>query len=112
MPQPQLDSRCAFSFLDGRRCRMLVMPGGTDLCLHHHRQMLRRYGIPVREQLLARNALDNLWAIRRLIKQTARDVASGRLTPAAGEVLLSAARFLRQHTRRGAKRPKPRHPAA
>lgn len=95
----QESPRCTFTFRDGRRCRMLQSPGRLTFCPHHYRQYLKEEGVSVSERLAATGALDNLWSIRRALKHTVRDVATGRLTPEAARALTGLARMLLDNTR-------------
>ena len=106
MPLHDDPDRCAFTFRDGRRCRMLRSSEHPLLCPHHARQEQRENGVALAEPppLLAAGALDTPWAVRRTLKRLFAEVVDDRLSPAHAKAAGYIGRMLLIETRRA--RPK------
>lgn len=101
------DTRCTFTFRDGRRCTMLRTGTRSTICLYHMRKVGKDQGklSPALEPYIAPGELDNPWAVRRAIKRILALAMGGKLSPQQARVLTNLARLLLSSTRR------PRKPA-
>ena len=97
-----VDARCAFTYADRRRCRMLRSEEHASLCLHHARREALDEGRlpPELPSLVAAGALDNPWSVRRTLKRLFGEVAAGKISPERAHAMTYLCRFLLVHTRR------------
>jgi len=100
------ESRCSFTYRDGRRCRMLISREHPSLCVFHYEQQRKAEGVATRPRrlLTTAGALDNRRAIRRSLKRVVRDLVDGRLSSNQARVLAELGRLLLVYTHPAGKR--------